>query len=98
MEFTVADEGRPRLDQFLSAELPDFSRSRLQKLIRNGACLIDGAPALDPDARLLPGQIINLFPPPTSTTLIPEKGEVRVVWQSPHAIVCDKPAGLTVHP
>ena len=34
-----------RLDVYLSREYPEYSRSYLQKLIKDGHVLVDGAPA-----------------------------------------------------
>lgn len=99
MEFIVDDASvRERLDQFLNHRLPDLSRARLQKLIKKGSCQIDCKTILDPSAKVFPGQKISLDLPAAETALVPEEGEIRIIWQNSRAIVCEKPAGLTVHP
>lgn len=46
LDFTItaADTGQ-RLDRFLTQQLPDFSRSAVQRLLESGAVLLDGKPA-----------------------------------------------------
>ena len=39
-----ADQPGQRLDKFLLAHLPGYSRAQAQALIRNGSVLVDGAP------------------------------------------------------
>ena len=62
------DENEPvRLDHFLTDELPDYSRSRLQSFIKDGRVRIDGEPAKKYGQMLVPGQMI--------TVLLPEERE-----------------------
>ena len=44
-QFSVDDPSAGRLDKFLVACLPDYSRSRLQDLIRDGNVLVNGKTA-----------------------------------------------------
>jgi 23S rRNA pseudouridine1911/1915/1917 synthase len=93
-----AEDGQ-RLDRMLVALEPAISRSRLQALIRNGHVTVDGAPLLDPGLRVRLGQTVILtLPPPVPAAPQAEDLPLVVVYEDPHVIVIDKPAGLVVHP
>ena len=94
---TTADSGQ-RLDRVLSGAAPEFSRAVLQKAIQAGFCNVDGLPEIRPDAKVRPGQNIELRLPETESPLKAEEGHVELLWQDEHMVVCNKPAGLTVHP
>jgi 23S rRNA pseudouridine1911/1915/1917 synthase len=87
-----------RLDRFLSAEFPAFSRAQLQRLIADHDILRDGQPTR-PAERLRPGQVIELvLPPPEPTGIVPTAMPIDVIYESPDLLVLNKPAGLVVHP
>lgn len=87
-----------RLDQALKSLLPDFSRSALQKLIKDGACDVGGHKALSQTCRVYAGQIIDIEIQEAATTLEAEDGECEVIWQDNDLAVCVKPPDLAVHP
>jgi 23S rRNA pseudouridine1911/1915/1917 synthase len=93
------DNGGRRLDQVLAAAMPDFSRSRLQALIREGALTIDGVVIGDPGRKVKPGERCSLVVPAARKAVPePEAMELAVVYEDAHVIIIDKPAGLVVHP
>jgi 23S rRNA pseudouridine1911/1915/1917 synthase len=97
--FTVSQdfEGQ-RLDRFLVNVLPDWSRSRIQRLIKDARVNVDGRSAR-PNTTLKPGQAIAVdVPPPSSTTPAPEKLPLDIVYDDHDVVVVDKPAGMVVHP
>ncbi|WP_250157577.1 RluA family pseudouridine synthase [Tianweitania aestuarii] len=94
------DGAGTRLDQWLSAQLaPDYSRSRIQALIKAGAVQINDAPVSDQKRKLAAGQSVIIAVPPAED---PEpQGEnipLDVLFEDEHLIVINKPAGLVVHP
>jgi 23S rRNA pseudouridine1911/1915/1917 synthase len=94
-----AGEGGERLDRFLVHRLPDFSRSRLQTLIRAGSVLRDGAPAGDLGHRVKAGETYTVeVPAPAPAAPQPQAIPLAVVYEDAHLIVIDKPKGLAVHP
>ena len=100
----VADESQAgwRLDRFLAAALPDFSRARLQQLLGDGAVtLADDQKTTIKDAnhRVKPGQTYILKVPPTQASR-PQGQDIplSVIYEDKDLIVIDKPAGLVVHP
>lgn len=88
-----------RLDQGLSALLEDVSRSRLTRLIRNGAVRVDGELA-KPNRKLIGGECLSLCltEEPGAGPWLPESLPLSVVFEDEHVLVLDKPAGLVVHP
>jgi 23S rRNA pseudouridine1911/1915/1917 synthase len=88
-----------RLDHFLVASLPQYSRSRLQGLIRNGSVRVDGAGARKTGQLLGPGAVIEVdVPAPAPTLLRAENIPLDIVFENEDVIVVNKPAGIVVHP
>ncbi len=88
-----------RLDQALARLVPEFSRSRLQQWIRDGAVLLDGAPVA-PRTRVAAGARIEMRQPPAEPRddVAAEAIALDVRYEDPDLLVVDKPAGLVVHP
>ncbi|HEU0096190.1 MAG TPA: RluA family pseudouridine synthase [Rhizomicrobium sp.] len=97
----VADDGHAgwRLDRFLAAILPDFSRSRLQQLLEVGAVSSGERTIKDANHRVKPGESYVVTVPP-ATPAIPQGQDIPldVVYEDKDLIVIIKPAGLVVHP
>jgi len=92
-----------RLDRFLAAALPDFSRSRLRQLLEEEAVFLGAkeqqVTIKDPNHRVKPGDSYRVMVPPTASAA--PKGQdipLAVVYEDKDLIVIDKPAGLVVHP
>lgn len=94
----TADEHGQRLDRVLARLLPEFSRGAIQKLVSGGCCLLAGQVQTSCSARVREGQDIVCTLPDTASELAPEDGAVDIVWQDEHLLVCNKVAGLTMHP
>ena len=105
-------EDNQRLDVFLSANIPDLSRSAAQKLINDGkvSCHIAGeglAPsvvktnsaALQKNHRTSIGEIYTVIQnEPESPIAIPQEIPLNVVYEDCDIIVVNKPKGMVVHP
>ncbi len=88
-----------RLDKILAAELEDYSRSKIQKLIKAGEVLVDGRPAQKTGEKISPGTEIRVhIPPPQPTHLTPEEIPLDVIFENEDILVINKPAGMVVHP
>ena len=87
-----------RLDQALAQLLPQYSRTRIQRWIEDGAVLING---LAPRVRdLVTGgetAIVEARLPPESGVEA-EKLPLDIVHQDAAVIIINKPPGLVVHP
>jgi 23S rRNA pseudouridine1911/1915/1917 synthase len=99
IRFTVSDEDAGRLDHFLTGRLPEFSRSRLQTIIRDGAVQIDGAPAQKTGQQIEAGALVEIDLPPIRPAAVePESIPLDVVFENGDVLIVDKPAGMVVHP
>lgn len=88
-----------RLDHFLVACLPGYSRSRLQGLIKDGLVWINDVPARK-GGQMLDGALVIkvLIPPSEPSTLQPESLPLDVVYEDQDVLIINKPAGMVVHP
>jgi 23S rRNA pseudouridine1911/1915/1917 synthase len=87
-----------RLDLFLSAACSDLSRSRIQRLIEEGAVHVDGAAAKRSHA-VRAGESVSLeVPDPRPTELTPEDIPLAILYEDAELLAIDKPPGLVVHP
>lgn len=87
-----------RLDNFLTALLPDRSRSQIQRLIKEGH-VTGPVKSLRASTAVHAGQTFTLdIPPPAPAEPLPEALPLRIVYEDPDIVVLDKPAGMVVHP
>ncbi|MBY6117274.1 RluA family pseudouridine synthase [Mameliella alba] len=98
----IADNPPPRLDKALARDVPEaaaLSRTRLARLISEGAVTRGGAVLDDPKAKVAAGDVIEIaVPPPEDYDVLPQDIPLTVVWEDEDLIVVDKPAGMVVHP
>jgi 23S rRNA pseudouridine1911/1915/1917 synthase len=91
-----AGAGR-RLDHWLAAQLPQYSRARIQDWIKCGRALVNRSPARASQT-LRAGDTVDIEPaelPPLKAT--PEDIPLRVLYEDAAVIAIDKPAGMVVH-
>ncbi|AFY93999.1 RluA family pseudouridine synthase [Chamaesiphon minutus] len=101
IELTVAtdDLTEPRIDLWLAAQLPDFSRSRWQKLISQGHVRVGDRDCNDKKYKLKSGdRVCVVIPPPDALDLIPEAIPLDILYEDECLLVVNKPAGMVVHP
>src|SRR2546421_898410 len=92
------DDAKLRLDQLLARRLPQYSRSRLQQLIRSGFVRLNDA-STRPRQIVRAGDKIDVREPPVEQIEIqPQRIPVDILFEDDDLIVINKPAGLTVHP
>jgi len=88
-----------RLDRFLVACLPEFSRARLQGLIADGFVWVDGSPAKKSGQSIEAGTQVEVrIPPPQPSGLVAEDIPLDVVFENDDLLIVNKPAGMVVHP
>lgn len=99
LDFIVAEEDAGlRLDQYLVSRGLPHTRSQIKRMIDQGACVINGAPA-QPAKRLRAGDSVVFTPlPPEPVKALPEEIPLSVLYEDHVLIVVDKPAGMVVHP
>ena len=87
-----------RLDRFLALELDQFSRARLQTLIRGGFVTLNGKPARPRDL-VRTNDIIQLTEPAVEKIEArPEQIPLEILFEDDDLLVLNKPAGLVIHP
>jgi len=92
-----ADHDGLRLDNYLTALLPDHSRSQVQRLIREGH--VRGLGAARASTTVHEGQEFEVdIPPPVPAMPAAEELPLRIIFQDSDLVVLDKPAGMVVHP
>src|SRR6266513_2823888 len=92
------DDAKLRLDQLLARRLPQYSRSRLQQLIRSGFVRLNDA-STRPRQIVRAGDKIDVREPPVEQIEIqPQRIPLDILFEDDDLIVINKPAGLTVHP
>jgi 23S rRNA pseudouridine1911/1915/1917 synthase len=93
------DEDGKRLDQLLSTLDEIVSRTQAQRLLKSGNVLLNGKAEMSPSRKVRTGQEIMLtIPPPESTEVLSEAGELDILFEDEHLIVINKAAGMVVHP
>lgn len=93
------ETAKERLDRYLAQNLPDLSRSRLQKLIEQGHLKLNDGICTDKKAIVKAGDRLTLsIPEPTPLEIQPEAIPLAILYEDEHLLVVDKPAGLVVHP
>ena len=97
--FDFQKDQEERLDHFLVEHLPEFSRSRLQGLIKDGFVAVDGLPAKKSGQKLETGSQVEVrIPPPAPSGLVGEDIPLDIIFEDDDLLVVDKPAGMVVHP
>jgi 23S rRNA pseudouridine1911/1915/1917 synthase len=88
-----------RLDQALAELLPQYSRSRLQAWIAEGAITLDGA-AATAKRKVWGGEQVQVAPHAHPSEASPQAEEMAldIVYEDDAILVINKPAGLVVHP
>ena len=90
---------RLRIDRYLSQELPDLSRSRIQQLIEQGSLQINGKACTSKKTTVQLGDRISFtIPEVIPLDLQPEAIPLDILYEDGSLIIVNKPAGLVVHP
>ena len=100
--FIIADAPPPRLDKALARDVPEdanLSRTRLGRLIENGAVMIAGQVVRDPRARVAVDDQVDIDVEEAEESHIqPEDIALEIVFEDDDLVVINKPAGMVVHP
>lgn len=94
-----ADDKGKRLDKFLAEEFSeDFSRSYLQKLLKNGKVLLNGRV---PKSHHIvdAGEYVEIaVPQPGESIIKAENIPLDIVYEDEYLLVVNKPQGMVTHP
>jgi 23S rRNA pseudouridine1911/1915/1917 synthase len=87
-----------RLDRFLVSVLPNYSRSQIQRLIKEGLVTVGGK-AAKANLAVKAGQDVSVeIPEAVDPQPQPEALPLPILYQDSDLLVVDKPAGMVVHP
>lgn len=88
-----------RLDKVVLSRHPDFSRSRVEGLVKAGFVTVNGAVASKAGMKVSDADdIVVEIPPPVPAVPQPEEMPLSVVYEDDDMLVVDKPPGMVVHP
>jgi 23S rRNA pseudouridine1911/1915/1917 synthase len=100
LQFTADAEAEgERLDRFLTAQVPDFSRSQIQRLIESGHVTHSRHQKVKPNNDIREGDVISIeVPEAEASTALPEDLPLDILFNDADVVVVNKPAGMVVHP
>ena len=88
-----------RLDKHLLTLYPDFSRSRIEGLIKGGYVTVNGAAASKAGMKIAEDDEIEVeIPPPVPAIPEPEDIPLDIVFEDDDMLVINKAPGMVVHP
>lgn len=85
-----------RLDLYLTKNFPDFSRSKIQKLIKNDYIKVNGE-SVRPSYQIKENDEIDVFQE-EPIQIIPQKISLDVVFEDDNMLVINKPKNMLTHP
>lgn len=91
------EEGK-RLDVFLAENLEDYSRSYLQKLIKEKRALINQEPGKNRSLLKEGDEVAIEIPEPKPLEIKAENIPIEIVYEDEVLLVVNKPQGMVVHP
>ena len=97
LEFKAIEAGE-RIDSFLSRQIRNISRSRIEQLIKNGNIKVNDN-AIAKSYRVHTDDVVSVILPPLEDPK-PQacEMELNIVYEDEHLLVVNKPKGLVVHP
>jgi 23S rRNA pseudouridine1911/1915/1917 synthase len=99
LQFEFDDTNAERLDKFLVRCMPEFSRARLQGLIKDGRVTVSGMVITKTGFDVPPGSQISVEILPTQLTeLVAEDIPLNIIFENHDLLVVNKAAGMVVHP
>lgn len=93
-----AEESFARIDHFLCLQLPEFSRSRVERIIQAGEVSLNGRLVLKKNQPLKPGDLVTASWLDEKTILPASTEKLVKLYEDEHILVIEKPVGLAVHP
>jgi 23S rRNA pseudouridine1911/1915/1917 synthase len=96
--FLRATQAGERLDRWLAARLPQYSRSAIQRWIKAGLVTVKGREEKASYQVGVGDEICVRIPPPEEYAVTPEPLPLNVLYEDADLLVIDKPAGMVVHP
>jgi 23S rRNA pseudouridine1911/1915/1917 synthase len=98
IEWLVTDQIGSRLDKYLTDQLPDYTRSFLQRQLEEGTITVNGK--IMPARYKIKNQdkILVQIPMPVEVAIQPEDIPIEVVYEDEWLMIINKPQDMVVHP
>ena len=98
-EYQISSEQSTlRLDRVLTDLEPEFTRSYLQNLVKDGAVLVNGK-AEKVSYKVKEGDEIQvIIPEPRDLEVLPQDIPLDILYEDKDLIIVNKPKGMVVHP
>ncbi len=94
---TEEEEGT-RLDKLLTLEIPGYSRSYLQGLLKDGNVLVNGK-AAKASLKVKEEDVVSFsIPDKILPDIVPENIPLDILYEDDDVLVVNKPKGMVVHP
>ncbi|CCQ98635.1 pseudouridylate synthase [[Clostridium] ultunense Esp] len=91
------EEGE-RIDRYLAEQEEDWSRSQIQKWLKEERVKVNGV-KVKANYRVAVGdEILLLVPPPEALKVLPEAIPLQILYEDRDLVVVNKPRGMVVHP
>lgn len=87
-----------RIDKFLSAQLPEQSRSYLQKIIKEGSVLVNGSPVKASYRMDDQDEVAIDLPELKEPEIEAENIPLDILYEDDDLLMVNKPKGMVVHP
>ena len=87
-----------RIDKYLAEQLPDITRSYLQKLLKDGSVQMNGKPVKASTKTAAGALIVLTIPEPEEPEILPEDIPLDILYEDSDVILINKPKDMVVHP
>jgi len=96
--FNINNNPNTRIDNFLSDQLEQYSRSKISKLIKDKAILVNDRP-VKPSYKLVDNdQILVNIPAEKPKDILPQQMDLDILYEDEHYIAVNKAGDVSVHP
>ncbi|MBI4418317.1 MAG: RluA family pseudouridine synthase [Ignavibacteriales bacterium] len=91
-------QAKERLDVYLTHQIQNATRTKIQQAISDGLVHIDGK-AVKPSHLISPGEVIDVrLPRPPRPRALPEDIPLEIPFEDDDLLIVNKPAGMVTHP
>jgi 23S rRNA pseudouridine1911/1915/1917 synthase len=94
----IVETLKSRLDKFLAEQVPQTSRSQLQREIESSRVRVNGETVIEPKTVVRVGDEVEYDPAPEEARHRPKNIPLKTLYNNHGLLIIDKPAGLAVHP
>ena len=96
--FTAEETSGIRIDKYLAEEMPELSRSHIQKLIKEKMVCVNGKPVKSGYRLCFDDSIEVSIPEVKEPEIEAENIPLDVLYEDEDIIIVNKPKGMVVHP